>query len=225
MSAIGIVFQFSYRLHRHRWLGWSLARWLGLLLLATGLWTVFRYRSQLGTIIALGALFLAYLALMIWTDRQGYVRFHALADAQSMLHDVAPAPSLAPQEKVPLRASGWFTVEGADQYLVDVEADFETTGIREHIVLGRIQPSRFLLFGHWPKHEVGWWYIFFKPAMIRRMRLGHLYFGSRLRPALQVRYISDAEKERLVHFTFDDPSALRRVWDDLLRDVPPEAAA
>lgn len=221
MSAIGVILQLSYRLRRHLLLGWSLAHWLGLLLIVAVLGTLIRWWSYPWPAVALTGLFLAYVLILAWASRQGYVRFVALPKPGHVLEDASLPARLGTEELLPTRASGWFTVEGQDRYYVDIEADFETVGTREHIVLGRVHPSRFLLLGEWPKEEVGWWYIFFRPAMIRKVRLGHLHFGSRPHLALQVLYALDRDRHQTVHFTFGDTLALRRVWDDLLLDAPP----
>jgi len=88
----------------------------------------------------------------------------------------SPAP-LRAEELVPVRVSGWCTVEGQDQYYMDLDAQFETVETREHIVLARVLPSQFLLVGRWSGSELGWWYIFFHPATIRRLDAGQLSFG------------------------------------------------
>jgi hypothetical protein len=210
-----------YRLRRHLWLGWPLARWLGLLFVvalsaALILWQPVRWPAAV-----LGALFLGYVLVLAWTGRRGYVRFVTMPDTHNLLQGAPASPHLRAEELVPMRASGWFCVQGREQYYVDVEADFETVGSREHIVLGRIRPSRFLVVGQWPGHELGWWYIFFQPAMVRGLHLGHLHYGARPRLALRVIYTPDGELRQTVYFAFDDGLALRRVWEDLHWDAPP----
>jgi hypothetical protein len=171
--------------------------------------------------VALGCLPLAYVAWLWWAERRGYVHFVPLAGARSVVEG-PPLPPLRKQEWVPVRASGGFTVEGAEGYFVDLDADFETVGTREHIVLARLHPSRFLLLGRWPKYQVGWWYMFFMPAMLREVQPGHLHAGRDQQLALRIAYAPDEEKQHTLYLTFDDPQALRRVWDDLLRDAPPQ---
>jgi signal peptidase I len=229
LSAIGLVLQIAYRLRRHFWLGWPLSRWLGFLLVVTILWMLLRWRTLSWPVVLLALVFLAYVLVLFWAGRQRYVRFVSLTDGEVVKFegqgaevDDPPVP-LSIQEMVPVRASGWFTVEGERQFYVDVEADFETVGTREHIVLGRVHPSRFLLFGQWPKSEMGWWYVFFEPRMIREMRLGHLHFGIRPHLALRVVYTPDEEIRQSVYLVFEETLALRRVWDDLLLDAPPAA--
>jgi hypothetical protein len=224
LSAIGFILRLAYRLYRHWWLGWPLTRWLGLLLFGLAVWSLFFFWPSLWPAIVLAVLFLARLAIQFWAGRQGYLHFEPLPGELDRLRGLDPPPGLGVQEMVSVRVSGWFTVEGKDQYYVDVEADFETVGTREHIVLGRVHPSRFLFLGRWPRFEIGWWYIFFQPAMIYDLALGHLYAGPQPQLALRVSYAPDAETQQVIYLVFADRQALRRVWDDLLLDAPPGVA-
>jgi hypothetical protein len=216
LSLTGVIFQVTYRLRRHFWLGWSLARWFGALLVSAGLAALIRWWWYPWPAIVLGGLFLVYVLTLGWVGRRRYVHFKAMSDPLAL----PCAPPLRAEELVPIRASGWFTVEGKVQYYMDVEADFETVETGEHIVLGRVRPSRFLGIGYWPDWELGWWYIFFQPAMIRKLAVGHLFFGYRSRPALQVVYTPDEKTLQTVYLTMDDSLLLQRLWNDLVRDAP-----
>jgi len=220
LKLTGAVLQLVYRLRRHWWLGWPLSRWLGLLLVvATGAGLILAWTRPWAA-AATGGAYLAYLAVLTWARQQKFLRFEPHPDAETLLGRVAAAAPLRSGETVPIRASGWFTVEGKDQYYVDLEADYETVTTREHIILARVYPSRFLLLGRWPAFELGWWYIFFQPAMIREVAVGHLYFGTSPRLALRIVYQADEKTQQRIHLAFDDGPALRRVWDDLQIDAP-----
>ena len=225
MSTIGLVLKLTYRLRRYFWLGWSLARWWGLLLAVLVVWALIRWWPHPWLAAILGLLLLAYVAVLVWAARLRFVRFETMPNGQYLLHGAPPSPPLRTQELVPVRASGWFTVEGQSQYYVDIEADFETVGTREHIILGRVHPSRFLLFGVWPKQELGWWYIFVQPTMIRQIDLGHLHFGRRSQLVLRVIYAPGEDAPQAAYLTFKDTTALRRVWDNLLLDAPEAVVA
>jgi hypothetical protein len=225
LSAIGVILRLAYRLRRHKWSGWTLSRWLGLLLVVAIVWAFLMWRARPWPALIPAGLFLAYILLLAWAGRQGYIRFKPVSDQDSLLGNSPSVPPLGTQELVSTRASGWFTVAGQEQYYVDLEADFETVETREHIVLGRVHPSRFLVVGQWPKQEIGWWYIFVQPAMIQGLHLGHLHHGFRSRQALRVTYAPAKDLQQTVYFTFDDALALRRVWHDLALDVPPGAIA
>ena len=219
-----MILWLAYRLQRHEWSGWPLSRWLGLLLVVTIAWVFLLWRAHPWPALIPAALLLAYILLLAWARRKGYVRFKPISDQGRPLGDSPSARSLGTQELVPIRVSGWFTVEGQEQYYVDLEANFETVETREHIVLGRVHPSRFLVVGKWPKHETGWWYIFFQPAMIRGLHLGDLHHGFRPCQALRVTYAPDGDLQT-VYFASDDTPTLRRVWDDLALDAPPGGIA
>jgi hypothetical protein len=224
LSSIGLILQLAYRLRRHFWLGWSLARWLGFLLAVAGLGALIRGWPRSWPAMLLGGLLLGYLLFLAWAARRRFVRFEGARGVPSRFQDDPPASPLRKEERVPVRASGWFTVEGMTQYYVDLEAEFETVGTREHIILARLYASRFLLLGNWPEHELGWWYTFFQPAMIQGLSAGRLHFGPQARPALRVVYGHEEEKPQTLYLAFDEASALRRVWDDLARDAPPGVA-
>jgi hypothetical protein len=219
LSSSGLILQIAYRLRRHFWGGWPLSRWLGLLFVVAILWALIRWRAFPWPAAIPAALYLAYLLVLAWAGRQHYLQFHALEEGATLLKNPGSLPPLGVQEMVPVRATGWFAVEGQTQYYVDVEADIETVGTREHIVLGRVHPSRFLLLGRWPRYELGWWYIFFQPAMIRDLRLGHLSFGPRPQRVLRVLYAPDENTQQTVYLSFEDDQALQRMWEDLAKDA------
>ena len=224
MSLTGLVLQFSYRLQRHIRFGVPLARWVGLLLLIAAGWLLYRWWPMAWQGALLVGLFLGYVLVLVWAARSGYVQFMPGPgpDGSSGLEGPPgspdDAPPLRPEELVPVRVSGWFTVEGQDQYFVDVEAGIETVETREFIVMGRIRITRFLLLGRWPTSDAGWWYIFFRPSTVQQVRTGSLTFGARSRQALRIVYAPDADTVQTIYLAFDDPVALRRVWDDLVLD-------
>lgn len=220
MSLTGLVLQFAYRLQRHRRFGRPLAFWLGLLLLVGAGWVLFRWRPIGWQSVLPAGLFLGYLVVLAWAARTGYVHFKPGPIPGDPPGPAGDPPPLRPEEVIPVRASGWFSVAGPEQYFVDVEACVETVAAREHIVMGRIRPSSFLLLGRWPRCDAGWWYIFCRPSTIQQIRSGRLTFGARSRPALSILYAPDADSRRVIYLAFDDPLALRRVWDDLLLDAP-----
>ena len=224
MDLTGIILQLAYRLSRHFWLGWTLARWFGLLILGLGLWALIHWWPNPWPAVAAGVVLLLYSGILVWARRTGYVRYTRLPDEERQFQEQDTPPSLRKEEMVPARVSGWFSVEGQTQYFVDVEADFETVGTREHIVLGRVYPSRFLLLGHWLREELGWWYVFVQPNMIRQVDIGELTAGPQPRQALRIVYTPDTDTEQTVYLHADQGS-LRRIWQDMLEDAPPEAYA
>ncbi|MEJ2208974.1 MAG: hypothetical protein P8129_08060 [Anaerolineae bacterium] len=222
MGTMGLILRLAYRLRRHLLGGWSLARWGGFLLLILGVWALFYWWPSPWPAAAAGVALLAYLGVLAWAGRKGFLHFQPLPEEARRIRDLPAPPALRLEEMVPARASGQFIVEGLAQYLIDLEADFETVETREHIVLARKYRSRFLLLARWPGYEVGWWYIFFRPEMIREMTVGHLYVGRRPGLALRLVYEPDEETQATVYLAFEDGAALRRVWDDLRLDAAAE---
>jgi hypothetical protein len=220
-----MILRFTYQLRRHLWAEWPLSRWVGALLLAATLGSLFVHWLRPWAAVLIGLLYLGYVLVLAWASRRAYIHYELRPQVDALRHNPLNESPLRSEELVPVRASGWFSVEGKDRYYVDLEADFETVATREHIILGRVRPSQFLYLGTWATEELGWWYIFFQPAMIREMEMGRLYFGAEPQLVLRLVYAPDAETEQTIYLNFDDEPALRRVWADLLLDSAPATVA
>ena len=216
----GITLQLAYRLRRHLWGVWPLSHWLGLILLTGSLAALIHWWPVFWPALFLGSVFLFHVGLHSWAARSRYVHFETITENSVPFPEPPAPPPLRKEELVPVRVSGLFAVEGRERRYMDIRADFETVGTREHIVLGCLFPSRFLRLGRWPLDEVGWWYIFFQPAMIRDLSLGQLCFGAQPRLAIRIIYAPDEETRETAYLTSEDLTTLRRVWDDLRKDSP-----
>ncbi len=222
MSTKGIVLESTYKLRRHLWAELPLSRWLGILLLAAALGSLLVSWLRPWAAVLIGMLYLGYILILAWSSRREYIDYESLSSVEALRPDAAAEPPLRPEELVPVRASGWFSVEGRDRYYMDLEADFETVATREHILLGRVRPSQFLRIGRWSVDELGWWYVFFQPAMISEMDVGLLYFGAEAQQVLRLTYAPDAKTKKTIFLAFGTDVVLRRVWADLLLDAPPD---
>jgi hypothetical protein len=213
MSIVGFILKASYQLNRHR-LGPLRLNFVPLLFaLAIGL--IWRAGGLTGEQAALIIVFCLVIVLVsVLAKRQGFIVFRRSGRALSSSLD---RPELALDEKVAVRATGLFEVRDERRYLVEVTADFATMETREHIVMGRILDSRFLVGA--PKDDAGWWYIFFKPFMIREIEVGQVHFGLRSRPAIKLGYRTEEGKVEPVYLSFDDPFQMQRVLEDLRRDA------
>lgn len=218
MDLLGIFLQTAYRLHRHRLATWSLARWLGFLLLAVALIAAIAHPS-LWAAALLAGLALAYGTGLGWSARQGYILFTATPRHRTASQGTRVVPPLHREESHPVRASGWFTVEGKVQYCVDVEADLKASALGEYIIMGRIPASRFLWLGTWPEDQIGWWYIFFFSDMVLELEVGCTHFGIQSHPALRLVYSQDPGNRQTIHLACEDDQCLQRVWAGLTQDI------
>jgi hypothetical protein len=215
MSVVGFILKVSYQLNRHR-IGPLRLNLVPLLFaLASGL--IWRRGGLTGEqAILIIALCLILVLVTLLAKRLGFVVFRRNKRA---LLPAPDRPELVPDEKVAVRATGLFEVRDRQCYLVEVPADFATMETREHIVMGRMLDPRFLVGT--PKADAGWWYIFFKPHMIREIEVGKVHFGLRARSAIKVAYEA-AEEGRVepVYLSFDEALQMQRVLENLRRDVP-----
>ena len=51
--------------------------------------------------------------------------------------------------------------------------------------------------------------------------MGRLHFGARPRPAVQLIYGPDVKTADIIYLVFDNLTALKQVWADLIVDAPP----
>lgn len=213
----GQLFRWVYQLHRHQWNGWPLARWLlavwiaigglGLLLGGPGGWLI---------ALAASALLIGHLAVSIWAGRNAYVEFVTDGSLASFLP--GDQAKLHPQDKIEVRATGRFEVEGRSQFFAELQAYFRTFATREHAIMALVPRSRFLRVGQWPEHELGMWYIFFLPQQVISLEPGFLSFYGASRPALRVTYRAQKGLER-VYLSFASEEDRRRVWVDIAHDA------
>ncbi|MBM4464308.1 MAG: hypothetical protein FJ014_01865 [Chloroflexi bacterium] len=211
MIIVGLILKASYQLSRHRMGPLRLNLVPLLFALASGL--IWRAGSLTGGQTALIiVLCLALVLITLLARRQGFIVFRRRELSPSSGH-----PELAPDEKVAVRATGFFEVRDKQRYFVEVTADFATMETREHIVMGRMLDSRFLVGA--PKDDAGWWYIFFKPHTISEIGVGEVHFGLRARPAIKVGYEAGEGRLESVYLSFDEPLQMQRVLEDLHRDA------
>jgi hypothetical protein len=118
-------------------------------------------------------------------------------------------------------ASGLLGVEGKARALAGERASVSYVRTREHVVMAQVCRTRFLLLARVPKADVGYWYAFFHPRRVRSVRLGTLYCGFSVRPALELR--TAGQQSAPLYLGFEDAGARQRLLDDLRLDVDQEA--
>lgn len=213
------LFRLCYQLRGHRWNGWPLDYWLALLLvLLAGLASLDVIPGGPAVIYIVAGLLVLLWAAMFWARRHRHIVF---VPEDDLAIPGAAAP-LQPTDKIEVRATGRFEVEGKEQTFSEILAYFRTFGTREHAVMAIVPPSRFLLLGTWPEEDVGMWYIFFQPKHIASLEPGTLLFTGEPRPALRIVYnLGDAQET--VYLSFHDRASRQRIWADLRRDAPAPA--
>ncbi|MCX7670957.1 MAG: hypothetical protein N2439_12910 [Anaerolineae bacterium] len=230
------LLKLAYQLQHHYLGEWPLDRWgVAGALLAAGVivlqwWARGRPPLPVWHWLVLALILLAACGLLYlrrWAGRRMYVQFTADPTVS------APVPQpLAARDKVAVRATALFEVEGKAHFFADLMAYWRTFNTREHAVMAIAHRSRFLLLGTVPERLLGMWYVFFKPEMIEEIAAGTLMFGATQRPALRVAYQAPGNararkpnrpQTQVVYLGFADETERAQVWADLLADAPPYA--
>jgi hypothetical protein len=149
-------------------------------------------------------------------------------------------PAVRPQvlpasEKLPIFATGYFSVENKRKRFTWLPGFYRTFATREHALLCQLAERPFAGIANWPETEVGLWYIFFTPGAISQIRWGRLAFGRTVLPAIAVTYTPEetpAARSRntgphpeTVYLAFTDEQTGKTILADLLHDSPESALA
>lgn len=223
----GLIYQFVYNLERHRLFNVRLRRWLILLCLVVPvtMWIQLWRASYLtASLVTLGAV--SVLGLTWWAGRRRYVRFVAASGEEEGTKITADRtmsdPPLPAMSEIQVCATGFFEVSGMRRYFVETPASYTTFETREHCVKAQIPLSRFLLLGQSNQGEIGWWYTFFQPDMIRSVQNGWLYFGLHPRLALRLEIAPQHNSENeVLYLSFDGEAPRSLVSADLQYDTDP----
>ena len=202
---------FFFEVRMRSWLNWVLVTCalLGLLIHVPG-----RFHVALSLL----ALMLLLSLLSRYARRRYYVHF--VPETPEPPED--PPPPLWPHDKLLHHATGHFEVEGKEGNWTRLIAYYRTFETREHAIMARLTPIRFLRIGEFPPHHLGMWYQFVTPENLLDVTPGRIYFGGKEEPALRLRYRRFNEKGKpledvfYLHFETDEDRA--RVQSDLLLD-------
>ena len=207
-----------YELSRHRMSALPLSRLLiGALLLLALVWGLGKLPGGWWVALVWLAVMSLFVAFGAFAARDQYITFQC--------HPVdlpIPAP-LPPDAKVPLYATGWFSVESRERAFTNLPGFYRTFATREHALLCQLRPRRLLGLGALPDDEPGLWYAFFTPAQITRLQTGVLIAGSSHLSALAITYVAPQTKRRrqrtiTLHLAFPNPADRLIVLADLLAD-------
>jgi hypothetical protein len=180
--------------------------------------------GPLFTFLWLGLSLLIFIAYAI-AGRLGYKRFVA-APAMALDEDFAVPKD---EHRVPLRATGIFSVQDYEGYVLEHPAEYWRVPLGQHVFMVQQQPGRFL-------------YQIVEPDHIKAIEPGYLLFGKKPQKALalhflvswgpdfvdepRLRYVATDEpqgraptEERTIYFTFDHEADRHAVWKSLLRSA------
>lgn len=177
---VGALF---YQLSRHEFAGLHFLRWLqvDLLILAGAAALGWIPGGWLAGGLAL-TLFAALIAGQYYWEAKGFIEFQP---GEMPLVNPASLPSSV---KLPIRASGYFSVENKHGQFAWLQGFFRTFPSREHAVICLNQPTSLLYFGQSPANQVGMWYSFFRPETVEEIHWGEIRFGKARLPGLAVAY-------------------------------------
>lgn len=221
-SYLATVYAFAYNTNQRRLLGFALSTWVRALVLAL---LLAAWRQAWPTLLlgATAALF-AWVMVVYWRARRaGYARF--VPDAT-----VAPgkgdAPPLPDNQRVALRATGIFTVNRREGYLLLRPAEYWRVPRGEHVVMARTEQDRFL-------------YQFFSSDNLQQVQSGKLLFGRGLPHSMAVTFLqpkqsddvvqfnfspaaeepASSKQKRTIYFTFKDAETHQLVWRLIQNDM------
>ncbi len=218
---IGSYYRLLYNLDRHYFVEVKLRTWLNWMLALLAM-IILLLRPPGGWMIALAPL----LAIVILSVSNRFARrryyIHFVPEQHPQPPEDAPAP-LWPEDKLLHRASGHFHVEGMEDDWTDLIAFYRTFETREHAIMARRTPTRFLRVGQVNPETLGMWYLFISPADLLEVTPGRIYYGEEGKPGLRLRWRRFNEKgkplEDVAFLHFDSEADRERVQADLRLDM------
>ncbi|NUQ39002.1 MAG: hypothetical protein HUU23_14655 [Caldilineales bacterium] len=221
----GAYLRFLHGIYHHLLFNIRLQSWLLALLAALALfsWTG-RLAGGAGVALLWAGLALLLLVSQWWARRRFYVHFLPAPAA----HSAQPPPPLWPEDKLLLAATGAFSVKDRSARLTNLPAYYRTFETREHAIMARCTPTRFLAAAL-DARLLSMWYLFLTPQALTAVQPGRLYFGLRPRPALRLAYIAADAKGRPkpahAYLSFASESDRQQVYADLTLDLGGPAQA
>ena len=212
----GWLLQLSYRLSRHYVGSLSVGTWIfliGLAIVAIGLLP--RVAISPIVMIVAGVGGVLTLALLLWGKTASYSMFRRYPHMPEFPADVGPLQGL---DKVDVRVTGSFSVEGKERFFANLEAIYHSFESREHAIMAHVPITRFALFAQSRKEYVGMWYRFFKPDVLVSLEAGELAHGARAKPALRITCRGEKRPEQ-IYLAFESEDDQIRVIADLAHDA------
>ena len=198
----------------------SLARWLPILLFLFGWW-----RNWPAGALALLLLLVVWINYSLWRARRdNYMRF---VPAGGPLPQDNGLVSLPPNQKVPVRATGLFSVSGRENNLLLAPATYWRVPLGEHVLMVEEQPGKYL-------------YQFFGARNLQNIQPGWLLYGAKPIESLAVSFLAQwgpeytrfgqvyetgdtsdlpSPKRVTVYLSTDDDEIRRSIWQTIVHDA------
>ena len=222
MVPLGRLLAFLYRSQYRRFLGLTIRGWLGWIpfwLFVAGV--VLRWPIWLWLLFLL--LFIAVRVAYMLAARMGYQRF--VLDEGYRLPDTAEAQPV--NQKIPLRATGIFSLNDREDYVLQHPGEYWRVPLGQHIFMIQHRAGRFL-------------YQVIKPEYVVEVQPGFLLFGAEPHRALALTFLvtwgpqyaeyklyyvgadnaRPPEQKRTVYLTFENEAALHKAWRSLTIPTP-----
>ncbi len=209
----GRVNHILYQLYRHRFLGWSLLRWLVLVLILYAAGAFLRFLpGGLAVGVAILALVIVGGVLFMWARRRLFVRFRSG-------RRVVPASPAEPGSPVPAHVTGILQVGQRHQLVVHAPGHVEAFRNGEKAISALVRPSRFLGVGALPVQNEGMWYAFVARASTYTVEVGDLLVNGSAWPALRIRVLEEERGKRTLYLAFASDEELAQAYVFFSKDA------
>jgi len=208
----GVVSRIGYALSRYRFLGLRLdilAMVGSLALIPWRIWDGWVRGYAMSHITAMVLCLFLFVSLLVLRLRR-YVVFR---DESFSIPE--GAPKLCPENEVEIRVTGFLEVQGKQRHFVEVPAVFQTTELREYIIMAKLRTRRSMgpvqsVAGEW-----GWWYAFISPRKVQSIKGTRLYYGFARRRAVRVVYTMEDGKDNTLFLSFDGLESYALIAQDM----------
>lgn len=220
MRILSQLYAFIYLTRRRTLLGVTLATWAVLLLLLLALWAfLLRWPGWVSQVALLTAL--ALMAGYWIAGRKGYTRF--VGDDEMVLDPEFASPR--DESRVPLRATGIFSVRDYEKYVLNEPAEYWRVPMGHHVIMVQNGPGQYL-------------YQIVEPQHMCNLEAGYLLHGRHPQKALALSFLvswspelareptfypgapeepaRNPGEQRTIYFTFDHDADRFAVWRSLL---------
>ena len=222
-STIGRLYAFAYTSQRRTFLGIPHSGWLRIAIFALFAAALIGRWGWL----PVGLAILLWLCVSVVYRRARRENYNKFVMDKTAVPPPDIAPTLAPNEKTAVHASGRYAVsDKSDTVLLQKPAHYWRVPLGDHIVMVEYRPKRFL-------------YQFFAPHTLQKVEQGWILFGKEPIPTLAITFLEvwgqdennsllyyvgggpaddlSHLKPRTIYFSFEETAVLQKVWATLLQ--------